>query len=147
MARPIQRGTTRWSLMQVRQAAGITEATARAADRAGLIDATALTVADVALLKVAATLLHTPPPLDGTSRTVHHDLVTARNDLAMRLARQSVSTGVPEDFHLVLFPDEVTPASSLFEAASLLSKRPNAVAVVIPLGRWLADLPVVAAAS
>lgn len=141
MARPVQRGTRGWSLLQVRQAAGVTEATARAADRAGLIDAAALTVTDVALLRLAATLLNSPPPLDGAGRGEHQPTITARNDLAMRLARAAAKDGAGPDHHLVIFPDEAADAASLFEAASLLSKRPQAVAMVVPLGRWLADLP------
>lgn len=134
--------------MQVRTAAGVTEAVARSAHRQRLIDATRLTQDDVVLLRVAAALMTAPLPLDGRSRVEHERDLARRNDLAMRIARDSVARREGPGAHLVVFADEVSPASSLIEVMGLLEKRPGAPVLLLPIGAWIAkDLTAMPVAS
>jgi hypothetical protein len=147
MARHAQRPADgRWSLLQVRTAAGVTEAIARSAHRSGLIDTTALTGTDVVTLRVAAALLTAPTAFDGRSRTQQEEQVARRNRMAMFQAREMIQAGA-RDGYLLVFPDEAMTAEDDLALIGVIRKRPTQAALVLPVGRWLAEMPATSAAS
>lgn len=141
MARTAQRPTGGpWSLLQVRTAAGVTEALARSAHRAGLINTRRLVETDIVTLRVAASLLSAPTALDGTSRVQQEERMATRNRMAMFITREIIADGDTSGY-LLVFPDEAMRAEDDLALAGALRKRPTQPVLVLPVGAWLAALP------
>lgn len=134
-------------MQQVRTEAGVTDAVAKGAVRAGLINGTRLTQDHVVLLRVAVALICSPTPFDGRSRVQHEEQIGRRNRLAMGTAAEMIRDRLTCGY-LIVFPDESMSVEDDLDLTRAVRKRPTSPALVLPIGAWISDLaPVTAVAS
>ena len=146
MARTPQRAD-RWSLRQVSLAAGVSLATARAVVRAGHLDPTGLTAADVVVLKVAAMLPSLQPlgelrPANATRQ------VPRREMMAVELVRQA-GLDLSELSTLVVTADGAHLATTIVDvsAAMLRPVTRGEPYLALPVGFWARELRLETAAE
>lgn len=139
MARTPQRAD-RWSLRQVSLAAGVSLATARAVVRTGHLDPTALGVADVVVLKVAA-MLPSLQPLGELRPANAARLVPQRELDAVALVRRA-GLELAEMATLVVTADSARLALTIAQvsAATLEPVTQGVPYLALPVGRWVQEL-------
>lgn len=131
MARPIERGST-WSRLQVASAAGVSEATARKCEAAGLLAGPYHHI-DVFRLQVAAACLASPDPLTPSKG------LSERNRLAMRFAMANLGDPASHiEASVILAGSMAYAADSHRELLTLLDRLPAVPVSVLPVGRWVA---------
>lgn len=139
--RPIVREVGgRWSLQQVYLEAGITLSVARTVVRRGMLDPDALTEDDVVVLRVAAALLEAPRPEGARTQTA--EVVAARDEAALLLAREAVSrASVDPAAVLLVSPDQATLAADMLGVMNALAARRGETLLMLPIGDWITALP------
>ncbi len=144
MARTPQRAD-KWSLRQVSLAAGVSLATARAVVRVGHLDATALGVGDVVVLKVAAMLASLQPI--GELRPANTARLVPQRELdAVSLVR-TAGLHLDEMATLVVTADSACLAQTIAQvsAATLEPVTLGLPYLALPVGRWVQELQLEAA--
>jgi len=140
MARTPQR-SARWSLRQVSIDAGVSQAAARAAVRAGHLDADNLGAGDVLVLKVAVMLRAFCPA--GELRPANEARATPRRDTEAVALLRAGAAGLTEESALLLTANRAVLARTFLDVSQETGQlaRDAVPYLVVPVGRWAAELP------
>lgn len=137
MARPAMRNVgSRWSLLQLAAAAGISHRTARTLVTAGYFNAEALDHRDIVPMRVAAALLDAPRPT-GEPRQSPSDQTLRRNFAALSVVRTFVSDPTPKtETLLVVRPHDTRTVDNPMSAIGVLGDMGDQPMLVLPIGQW-----------
>jgi hypothetical protein len=147
MARPVERGRDgSWSRAQIAAEAGVALGVARAAVARGFLPDSGYTAADIVLLRVAAACLATPDPSEPLPPK--HSPAAARPGRrdadALRFARAILGDPRADPGAVVLLGGhQVVAVDRAEDLAAALARLYPAPVTVLPVGWWVARLPVV----